>query len=319
MPREVVHCEILDRVRDVRLPTLLITHEHFAYLGSLAPDALYYYRLGASSVEGIAEILHGSAGDDTFTLPRELAKKILELPVNERDPLWAFLIGYVTHCVVDSIFHPPIYFLTGDYYDVDVESRREVRARHRAFEVYLDSWWGTSVGAQHYDLWHSWKKVSGSLSFARLTNYLQEITKQNPKGTEWRNAFWYMSALQRAFYSKWLGSFMKRARSLFPKLRSSEALFRLGREIPDKIFDEPLRFKNPVTGVDGCATIFELRERSIQECLAVVKQLEPLIGGYSTDVEGAFKGLVGKSLNAGLIGVKKAEMKYFSSPPVQIE
>src|SRR5688572_10618717 len=119
MPRETVHCEILDRLREEKLPTLLITHEAFAYLGALGPDALYYYRFGGSPAEKIAETLHGSEGEDTFRLPKELAKKIVQLPPDERDPLWAFLIGYLTHCIVDSIFHPVIYYLTGDYYAED--------------------------------------------------------------------------------------------------------------------------------------------------------------------------------------------------------
>lgn len=311
MPREIVHCEIVDRLRDAKLPTLLITHEAFAYLGALGPDAPYYYRLGGTPAEKIAETLHGSEGEDTLILPRELSKYILTLPPDKRDPLWAFVIGYVTHCVVDSIFHPVIYYLTGDYYAGDPAKRAVARRDHRAFEVHLDSWWEHTIGAPHYDLLSYWRTLSGTPAGGTLMTALGEITAGPDDAKIWSDSFWYMATLQRAFRSPIAGCCAKGLIKIAPQLTPNEALFRRGRERGLPEFDLPLTYKNPVSGDEETVTLLDLRKRAIEECISITRAFEPLIGLESNDVEETLGGLRGRSLNAGLAGVKKSEMKFF--------
>lgn len=155
MPREQVHWEIFESVA-LRLEShagggagvveALGRARAAGYLGAMAPDAPYYYRLGASSFVEVAERLHGTRGEDTLAFPRELVRGALALPPSEeRQTRLALAVGWLSHVATDSIFHPAIFHLTGNYYDPDPDEQLQARRRHNAFEVFLDSWWEARI------------------------------------------------------------------------------------------------------------------------------------------------------------------------------
>ena len=114
MPREIVHWLVLERCTErlsesdaTAAATALKTHRSAAYLGAIAHDAPYYYRLGADhAFSQIAEAIHGRFGQDTFEPIRTMAADILHSPDSERGALWAFLLGMVSHYAADIVFHP---------------------------------------------------------------------------------------------------------------------------------------------------------------------------------------------------------------------
>ena len=155
MPREQVHWEILESAA-LRLEAqggaesgvvdALRTARAAGYLGAMAPDAPYYYRMGASSFVEVAERLHGTRGEDTLAFPRELVRGAMALPPSHaRQTRMALAVGWLSHVATDSIFHPAVFHLTGNYYDPDPEERLRARRRHNAFEVFLDSWWEARI------------------------------------------------------------------------------------------------------------------------------------------------------------------------------
>jgi hypothetical protein len=50
----------------------------------------------------------------------------------------AFILGYITHCALDMTFHPVIYYLSGNYYDVDPGKKAHAVYLHRHLETCLD-------------------------------------------------------------------------------------------------------------------------------------------------------------------------------------
>ncbi|MEX2528942.1 MAG: zinc dependent phospholipase C family protein [Gemmatimonadota bacterium] len=155
MPREQVHWEIFESAarqleaggeENSAVGEALARARAAGHLGAMAPDAPYYYRLGASSFVEVAERLHGTRGEDTLAFPRELVRGALALPLSEaRQARMALAVGWVSHVATDSIFHPAIFHLTGNYYDPDPEEQLRARRRHNAFEVFLDSWWEARI------------------------------------------------------------------------------------------------------------------------------------------------------------------------------
>jgi len=100
------------------------------YLGSIAPDILFYSR--DHSLCSISETMHGVTGEPTNTL----IFNMLDSRPSHRD--LAFIAGYISHCVLDIIFHPVIYYLSGNYYDNEPEKNTRARYMHRYLETRLD-------------------------------------------------------------------------------------------------------------------------------------------------------------------------------------
>jgi hypothetical protein len=319
VPREIVHWEILEAARtqlndQPALSTILHEFRAASYLGAMGPDAPYYHNLGRGAFEKLAEELHGADGEDTFAPARSLGRRIVSLDGPEAGFSWAFLAGYLSHCAVDIVFHPVIYHLTGDYYHPDADLRRAARARHRAFEVHLDSWWEKHAGAL---LTSSIRQVlAQSVPGTRvLWPLLDDALPANGEGN-WKNAYRDLSILQQLFFSPAAGILAKALKILSGnKLAGEEALFRLGRDKPLAYFDNTVSFRNPVTGVEERSDMAHLRRKALDLTVSFIKELSPWIEGTKSVTEEIFFGQHGASLNSGIVGATKAQMKFFADRP----
>ena len=126
MPKENTHihfAESLLKELDDSSPVGAIIREHLPeyYLGSIGPDILFYSN--DEKVAMASESLHGADGSPT----NELILDVLKSSPSLRD--MAFIMGYLTHCVLDIVFHPVIYYLSGNYYDED-EDKKPQRPLH---------------------------------------------------------------------------------------------------------------------------------------------------------------------------------------------
>lgn len=334
MPREIVHWLVLERAKEA-LPArgasatakTLNEFPAAAYLGAVAHDAPYYYRLGAdASFNHVAESLHGRFGQDTFDPLRAMAADISMRPDNERAELWAFLLGMVSHYAADVIFHPMIFYFTGDYYDPDTKARKAARARHRLLEVYLDSWFH-----QHIQTWNSDLISTVLKSLGRSLTNIAALLEQNcgvdivpehirnenaaeEKDEKWERSFWHMAKLQELFYSTPVGFVMRQVNTLsFGAFDEYDALCSYGRRRPLKFFEEPLSFENPIERTPITASITELLGSAVNDCTSLFLQFEPLISGSSTDIEEALGGIVGKSLSMGVKPIGPKVPRFFSS------
>ena len=144
MPREIVHWAVLEEVTRRLPPGPLLDYIRAdlaaAKLGAVLHDAPYYLRGGGQPWEIVAEVLHGRTGSDTYEPFRILAQGIQACPEPQQPLLWALFAGLVTHAAADIVFHPLVFYFTGDYYDENAQQRSLSRANHRLFEVWLDSW-----------------------------------------------------------------------------------------------------------------------------------------------------------------------------------
>ena len=86
-----------------------------------------------------SRVLHGKDGSPT----NEAVLNVLDQGCTPRD--LAFVLGYLTHCALDIVFHPAINALAGDYYDSDPLRRRSSVYLHRQLETSLDARTGNTL------------------------------------------------------------------------------------------------------------------------------------------------------------------------------
>lgn len=168
MAARITHLEILRQVlvllehgdeRQNRLSGLLGNGawNRFAALGAVAPDLFYFYHLYSKKKNGLAR-LWGNLSHHTGVT--ELILNFLDQIRKEeeestRNKLLAFAMGYISHCAVDVITHPYIFYYAGDLYSRDADRAEKAQLNHLRIEYALDSYllyqrWG--LDSHHYNL-----------------------------------------------------------------------------------------------------------------------------------------------------------------------
>lgn len=140
MPKEITHWIIADRIhqqmKDCPLKSCLTQNIHMYYIGAVALDTPYYLTgRNRGFFQALASRLHGNNGENTYDpVYRYFISYDREIPQS----VYAFLCGVITHIMIDSAFHPLVYYLTGDYNDPDPELRSQAIVKHRQWEAGLD-------------------------------------------------------------------------------------------------------------------------------------------------------------------------------------
>ena len=141
MPKEITHWRLAERVGqslgEGPLRQAVRACPKAFMLGSVFHDCGYY--AGDSrryDVASLADRLHGAKGEDTFEVLRLAVTRCVNQPISP--PAVSFLAGLATHIAADCVFHPFVYYFTGNYYDSRLERRRAARRAHRRLEVLID-------------------------------------------------------------------------------------------------------------------------------------------------------------------------------------
>jgi len=230
-------------------------------------------------------------------------------------------MGLISHYATDVVYHPPIFFFTGDYYAIDSKERSEARARHRLFEVYLDEDrstrleklpWSTSL----QKLIHSvppkvveaiYTTLAEAVTPAILTH---EATLVPTLANEWRSSLAEMARFQFLFLSQFWGSIAQAlSRLSFGHLDQFEVLFARGRTGEHPSLHEPWSYRNPVSGDFLITSVKELDEQATQLTLDLFTVVQDALnnGGVTPSTLAG-----GVSLNYGLKSAAPEDATFFS-------
>lgn len=135
MPKVNTHLYFAKNIKNnnEKLSRVIDKYSNYFYLGSIMPDVFYYSK--NEEITKVSDIIHGKDGTPTNKLVFDLLNTAKE---NKDEELLAFIFGFITHCYLDIVFHPIIFYFTGNYYDQDAQKRKTAFYRHNRMEVYLD-------------------------------------------------------------------------------------------------------------------------------------------------------------------------------------
>lgn len=332
MPRELIHWEIayraartLTAANPSGLGGIALHHRAPLALGAVAHDAPYYFRGGAAPFEAVGTLLHGRGGGDPADDPLGPLDRFALLGTNQsdnaaRDTTLAFLVGLISHYATDVIFHPYIFYATGDYYATDPAERHRARALHRLIEVYLDE--HIRDRGTHFPWSNSLRTLIASLPPTTLETICRLLGEATAPylGTPahlpalWRRSFDHMAIFQTAFLSPACGAIVAALnRLLNGRLYQYDCLFSYRRTGPFTPLDGPIEFRNPVTGAPTCTTFDALLSAAEFETVRIVQTVERALktGSYSP---GTLRD--GLSLNYGLRGTPPNGATTFSPTPL---
>jgi Zinc dependent phospholipase C len=325
MPKEVTHWLIAQRAADhlksqpylisSKTRQSLAAYPAMVLLGATFHDALYYalYREASHNkhCDAVADRLHGSQGEDTFEIVRAFVACIrqrssLESDDDDDDALRAFLLGVVTHYAADVVFHPYIYFASGNWHGKGLLA---AQANHRALESALDlAFCQTHGSTVHAFSLHQFLKESS----LELQDVLQRLGQAsyfdgNDDATKGVLHGYRTLAYIRRFATHALVNtvFDVVEPHLSPTLRAYTAL----RTTPHSCFGVPdvtakLHYRHPITGEECESTLEEMFDAAVEESVR-------MWGLVETAIEGGVLREKGKSLEVGLEGVPAVQMGFF--------
>lgn len=266
MPKEFTHWTIAEQVRRARwtrkdmLSQIIAEYPNMYLLGAMTHDSLYYpvFLPKSAGCEAAARNLHVEDITGPFRIPALRYGELFNRPAA------AFLAGAATHTVIDGVFHPFIYYFSGDSRSSDPQIAGNASVRHRTLETYLDlHFYGGIKLPNHGSLLALLRdKEMSDRRFYKLASlfYGNNITPATAQTALRAHARFVYLAQNRLWVdvlnvvnAATINAF-KAVRGLcYPKVEHIESPFLAAR----------FTYKNPVTGDEHHASADDLRQRAV--------------------------------------------------------
>lgn len=282
MPREHLHFKIVDSILPNKhscLYQIYQTHNDYVKIGSLIHDFCYYYQFGKKRYQHFGEVLHGSGGEDTFAIIRYLLNK-LTIPNSIKDvqdyrsKLIAVIMGMLSHIATDSVFHPLVFFETGNYYHNDYLQAVKAQNRHREFESSLDLWLLKQNLTEQINLSIFPKQVITEINLIVGGEFFDF--------SNWQESFGHFSIVQKLSTNKNFNRLIDGLRFIpIPLIELSSSLcVHFDRPYLSR-FNEKFDYLHPVTGSKFASDVRSLMDESIELSMRYLEDLEKIIETYS--------------------------------------
>lgn len=271
MPRESSHLYLGRRVLE-KFPEL---DRSLFLIGSVIHDSPYFIKSGQS----LGLKFHGADGEDTFEPIREILHR------SDSIAGLSLACGMLGHVALDQIFHPAVYYFTGDYLAPDPAIRKRAQTAHRRFEVKLDL-----------------SLPEPQPAFHRLLSrpILHRVVELLPPVIKWRRAISLHARVDRLSRSRPIGRVLKMTQRRLPRpIREILTLSFVGQIPVDR--EHALTFLNPVTGIAYTKTIQQMFDEAELRAEGYIRKL---LSGKELPV--------GASLNFDIVGARRSDAKFFA-------
>lgn len=320
MPKDITHwliaAEAARLMEGSALGAAASDYPNCFKLGAVYPDVLFFaawYRNGAIYVN-LGDEYHGTRGEDTYLLLKDLAG------VPRTDPyarqMHAFWAGVASHIQADIVFHPLVFYLTGNYHDPDPVARTRAVESHRRFEAMMDLRFGERLGGTKR---HSLRAVLSGLEIPRTRLY-ERLPRHTAGGTRlpgmvgaMEHSLRQYQLLQAMNKCLFLGGVFHLANGFLPvPVREIAATFQapqMRSRFP--AFDGEIPYRNPVTGDAASAKLDDLFREAAQRSADFCRRMERAViendPGFITER--------GPSLCYGMEGMGADRGRFFATRP----
>lgn len=319
MPKELIHFKVAqltaDRLTGTRLGECAQSSAQGLLIGAIFHDALFYgITATAEPVKHLADDLHGADGQDTFALLRLQAEHAALML--DKELAAALLVGMVSHLFADTIMHPMVWHLSGDYYAKDPAQQSLARQRHRALESLMDmTVCPEMIGRPLFSLRRLLRSLGPELYDAVPTRQLADLADSTDESMRQgvSSSFRIYASLQALLGLAPLARSLHALMPLMPhNVREVIALFyapQLMRQ--STAMTGPVTYRHPVTGLEATASIYDMIDEAADSAATLCSSLEPTV----FDGRPLALDTPGPSLDAGLPDTPATAMRRFATPP----
>jgi len=321
MPKEATHWILAEHAWQAMPGGLLKAeiqeNKALYYLGAIVFDTPYYSLTGKnrSNLLVAAMRLHGYQASTPFN-PFVLLARSSEILSEGYRP---FLAGALTHAAADAVFHPPIFYFSGNDKDVPLSQAARATTRHRRLETALDLHFLSRNGNAAFrnlrlvDLYKN--RENEEIAFLKLLNLLY-FGKPLATNSSLKLAFWQHALIQIIIQQRRVHQFLGLFDILSPRLarriQPVEALFYATCQEPDpRFFQGPLSYRHPLTGEEQTESVSQLQDRTVALSLEFLERIDNT--GTQTELKKRLAGMAFPTLYTGLLPDRSRKMSFFDN------
>jgi hypothetical protein len=325
MPKEYAHWTLAEKVyraiENPELKSLIEENKGLYELGAIAPDIPFYTFLGKRGREFLSAGwgLHGQHGKNTFAFLSNLNRFYdLQNDESQNRPIWAFMLGVITHIIADSQFHPVVYYFSGSRLSPDKRVSQKATCRHRMIETYLDLHYMQTSSLSHRGKLNVVLEKIG-LSRPELVTLLSCLffSREDYPLRTIQRSIWRHKVIQSKFFSYHHKMILSALNKIpFINLDDVVALFYpKQRDVPIPFFHKSIRYLHPVTGEMFEQSVSDLENCVIKVCHRIFSDLESWRTRESPDF--CLESLQGPSAFTGLSASGSEIMAHFDIQDVK--
>lgn len=323
MPKEITHWIIAERaVERLAGDSLLGSSARQAMntmrLGAIFHDVLYYLTdiPARHPARQVPDTLHGVMGGDTY----KIARAIADVYYHHRDmpQLLAFLAGVVSHIQADIVFHPMVYYTSGNPFDRATKSA--ATRHHRVLESVIDMLVcapSYRVESFHVGQYLKSAEVDMRMLWTLLYQGFTTVPEQTLADFTVR-AYRRLALIRRFEVSPVVNALHRTVRSFLPTSL---------REVMCLAYDQHvyasaqrqgidrtsiITYRHPVSNQEFAQSIDDLIEEAIQKTVDICVLIDRELKDFAPILDYER----GASLETGMIGTKIRQMMYFRSTPL---
>jgi len=316
MPKEITHWLIAEATASLLADTPwkgpLAANPNCLKLGAVFHDILFY-PAGPGAPKGfedIAPALHGRHGQDGFAVVRRILPHVSA--ADHPGPLLAFLAGLISHIHADAVFHPLVYYFTGNDRDPDPVKRDEATAGHRRLETLMDLYFCGIENIKKF----SFRPVLGNLEApaeslfkSAYEGLLEARGREEALVARTTSCLKSFAWLHDVFARQGLAFLMYAAYGLMPRaFKKNAALFYAPQMLRHlHLLERDISYQDPVTGEEQLASCAALFDRAVGMSVQFCGLVSDVLAGKS-DLPDLPRG---PSLETGLVG-PQAKPRFFS-------
>ncbi len=273
MPKERSHLlfasEVLDRLDNEPLQQLIRRRAPAYYLGTIVPDLKNYDLFSFGEFAHVSDFIHELVETDETGLIFPMLEKIRQGAWLDEERT-AFVMGYITHAVSDAVFHPLIFYFSGNIYDPDLRQRNKSIASHMFLETSLELALFRSAGKELKDFPPTRLCRSGPPRRRRLFSFFARLLAERC-GEDQDRLYRAMEKSYNQFLrvTRWFprpfSYFLARLVDLVTlgRFRHYLGLFHAPADPLSPLFSGPIEYINPFTGEKVTTSIKDLNEQVV--------------------------------------------------------
>ncbi|KKQ61455.1 MAG: hypothetical protein US81_C0006G0011 [Parcubacteria group bacterium GW2011_GWE2_38_18] len=301
MPKENTHLyfshKLIKRIEKNSIVEIIKKNLKFFYFGSVMPDTFYYS--GNDDIVKISETIHGRFGN----LTNEMVFDFLDAAKAKKSGSdLAFTFGFLTHCALDMVFHPVIYYLSGNYYDPKPAKAEDAIYLHRHLETYLDK----KVNHKYYFNDMVDCSIVDKLSFDDIIEKKFNLTEKDIiKVLKRKSLLLKLLKLDFIYYPLYFSYKLH-----LVKLKFLLGIFYGNIKRDNRVIPDVINYRDLITGEKLQITVEELFEKSYLLVKNMINAAHAYYNGKLSREE-ASKIIRGESLNTGKLNCPVTDIKYF--------
>ncbi len=267
------------------------SYSDFYYLGAVFPDILYYSR--DSRISRAAYFLHGDTGAPTNAFIFEVLDQVKETS-DEKNLV--FIWGFLTHCAMDIVFHPVVFYFSGYASQDDQTSRLHSEYLHLHYETMIDRHFNKGIFLENMINPASVK----DLAIPSILN----ISRRDIQNCLKKQIFYFRLIHSRLYYIMFK---MLAAMGLADK--RLVAGFYANLVVETKKLPQKLTYRDIISGREMEATLEDLMEKGITMAVKMVEAAHNYYAGHISK-KSCQKVIAGHNLDTGRVNKTKADIRF---------